>query len=363
MATTKAKAQLLLDATSPRIVAVALPGNLTADWSTQVTGSGKPSDNATRNIVTYSGTEPSSPANGDIWVETDVSPVVIRMRVSGAWQTSASYTTNTNQLTDGAGLGTKATWANITGAGKPADGADVTTSILGASGTSIVMTSSNLFKSGSGLGGVFIGSGGLVGKNTSGVTTFSIDGATGAAEFKGSITGGANINITGQALFGGAYSVGGSTFAVVANSSGGSGSGVYGAAASGGKHGVYGAGAGGSSTGVTGYNTSGVGVDGYAASSGGVGVVGTGATSGSIGVKAVSSSGTALAVEGTMTINNDTLVSNLNAEKCNGVKLSVSITSGSATATLSANKPGSNSNAVWMPVVIAGSNYYIPVWS
>jgi hypothetical protein len=79
------------------------------------------------------------------------------------------------------------TWSTVTGTGKPADNADVTTTILGASGTSIVMTNANLFKSGSGAGGVFIGSGGLYGKDSGGVTTFSIDGATGAAYFKGTL--------------------------------------------------------------------------------------------------------------------------------------------------------------------------------
>jgi hypothetical protein len=78
-------------------------------------------------------------------------------------------------------------WSAVTGTGKPADFADVTTSILGASGTSIVMNNANLFKSGSGAGGVFIGSGGIFGKDSGGVTTFSIDGTTGAAYFKGTL--------------------------------------------------------------------------------------------------------------------------------------------------------------------------------
>lgn len=38
---------------------------------------------------------------------------------------NANYTTNTNQLTDGAGLGTTATWGGVTGTGKPADNATV----------------------------------------------------------------------------------------------------------------------------------------------------------------------------------------------------------------------------------------------
>lgn len=45
---------------------------------------------------------------------------------SGKPEDNANRTTNTNQLTDGAGLGTSAHWAYVYGAGKPADNADVT---------------------------------------------------------------------------------------------------------------------------------------------------------------------------------------------------------------------------------------------
>lgn len=96
----------------------------TSTW-TGVTGTGKPADNATKNIVTYSSTAPSSPVNGDIWVDTSTSPYSAKVRVSGAWQVASNLTTNTNQLTDGAGLGTTATWSNVSGSGKPADNATV----------------------------------------------------------------------------------------------------------------------------------------------------------------------------------------------------------------------------------------------
>lgn len=84
---------------------------------------------------------------------------------------------------------------------EPPPTGDNTVSILQNSGTTITMSSSNLFKTTTGLGGVFIGGGGLFGRNTSGGTTFSIDGATGAATFAGTITGGSDINISGQARF------------------------------------------------------------------------------------------------------------------------------------------------------------------
>jgi hypothetical protein len=83
----------------------------------------KPPSDATRNIVTFSATEPSSPVNGDIWVDTSANPYVIKARTSGAWNTGANYTTNTNQLTDGASLGQTSLWTGVTGTGRPADNA------------------------------------------------------------------------------------------------------------------------------------------------------------------------------------------------------------------------------------------------
>jgi hypothetical protein len=93
-----------------------------ATWS-NVTGSGRPADNATSNNVTYSSTPPTGPGNGDIWIDTSVTPNVTKVRVGGTWQIGATYVTDTAHLLDGAGLGTRAAWVNITGSGKPADGA------------------------------------------------------------------------------------------------------------------------------------------------------------------------------------------------------------------------------------------------
>ena len=103
--------------------AIATAGT-TATWS-GVSGTGKPADNATVNNVTYSSTAPTSPVNGDIWVDTSTSPYTAKVRVSSAWQTASNLTTNTNQLTDGANLGGTATWAGVSGTGKPADNATV----------------------------------------------------------------------------------------------------------------------------------------------------------------------------------------------------------------------------------------------
>ena len=104
--------------------AVAAAAGLVATWAGIPAGTGKAADNATVNTVTYSATAPSSPGNGDIWIDTSVTPNVTRARVAGAWQIGANYSTNTNQLTDGANLGGTATWAGIpTGTGKAADNA------------------------------------------------------------------------------------------------------------------------------------------------------------------------------------------------------------------------------------------------
>lgn len=69
--------------------------------------------NATVNIVTSSSTAPSSPNNGDIWIDTSVTPNLTKVRVAGSWIVGANYVTNTNQVTDGAGLGNTAVWNSV----------------------------------------------------------------------------------------------------------------------------------------------------------------------------------------------------------------------------------------------------------
>lgn len=134
----------------------------TAVW-TSVTGIGKPADYATRNVLYRQGSAPGSPGNGDLWYDTStgifsrynggwgivsttnkvsvaaaaappssptvgdlwyVSDTYLLKRWNGSsWDTIGNQYTNTNQLTDGAGLGTTATWTGVTGTGKPADNA------------------------------------------------------------------------------------------------------------------------------------------------------------------------------------------------------------------------------------------------
>jgi len=171
-------------------------------------------------------------------------------------------------------------FAYVTGATKPSNNADVTTSILTNSGTSIVMNNANLFKSNSGAGGVFIGSGGLFGKDSGGTETFAIDASTGATRFAGSITGGADINITGNARFKGAYTGGVTNASVYANESNTAVDGVFGQ----------------SSATLASHGSTGVGVRGSGTGTEAIGVIGVSA--GSIGVSGVSSSASAAGVRG-----------------------------------------------------------------
>lgn len=247
----------------------------------------------------------------------------------------------------GLALVNTADWSTqVGGTGKPSNYADVTTAIMGASGTSIVMTNANLFKSGSGLGGVFIGSGGLYGKNSSGVTIFSINGTTGAAVFKGSIAGGADIDITGNAKFGGAATSGSFTYAGLFNASGGAQGGLKAFGGSGAA--VWGSNSG-SGVGVKADSGSGTAVDAYS-------------TSGTA-VKASSPGGVALNCDGDMSKTGTNLVANLNAELWSGMKV-VSQTTGAATGTyISNNKPGASTSNQWLVISIAGTSYYLPIWT
>ena len=77
--------------------------------------------NATRNAVSYGSTTPSAPVAGDIWIRTDLNPVKVGVYNGSAWVDAGNVTTNTNQLTDGANLGSTAIWASVSGANRPAD--------------------------------------------------------------------------------------------------------------------------------------------------------------------------------------------------------------------------------------------------
>jgi hypothetical protein len=68
------------------------------DFTTGIAGAGKPADNATRNVVTYSASAPVSPVNGDLWVDLSGAFAVFKLRSGGAWQTGANALTAYNAL-------------------------------------------------------------------------------------------------------------------------------------------------------------------------------------------------------------------------------------------------------------------------
>jgi hypothetical protein len=249
-------------------------------------------------------------------------------------------------------------FSNVTGATKPSDNADVTTSILSSSGTSVVMSNANLFKSSSGVGGVFIGSGGLTGKDSGGSTTFSINGTTGAATFSGDITGGSNINITGNGAFGGANAAGGFSMAITGNASLLSNTGGLYARGQGTAPGVYGSSqgsfsGGGGPGGVQGATDEGIGAMGQA-------------TGGGHGVYAKSVSGKALYVDGLMYTNNSTLVSNLNAQYHGGYAVGnssgqVPVSNGTLNTNLNAQYLGGNLASAFATAGHNHSGVYAPV--
>ena len=81
-------------------------------------------------------TTPSNYDVGDLW-DVGGNPRTLKRAtvarttyVAGDWITIANEVTNTNQVTDGAGLGLKADWQFVTGANRPADNADRTQTAL-----------------------------------------------------------------------------------------------------------------------------------------------------------------------------------------------------------------------------------------
>jgi hypothetical protein len=100
-----------------------------ADWSTQITGTGKPADNAdvTQTELNLGAAIDNATANGTTlisggYIQTsllDVDDII----VNGSIIVTGD---GTSLLNDDAGLGSTAVWANVSGTGKPADNADVT---------------------------------------------------------------------------------------------------------------------------------------------------------------------------------------------------------------------------------------------
>ncbi|MCW5597731.1 MAG: tail fiber domain-containing protein [Chitinophagaceae bacterium] len=212
---------------------------------------------------------------------------------SGGVQTFGLSSNGSFSLTGGSVGGSvdiAGTLASVIGPGA-ANGATLTS----GSG-SLILGSSDKLKSGSGVAGVFFGSNGFFGRNSSGVTTFGISSSSGAATFLGTITGGSNINISGQATFDGNNTVGGVTAAMHVNDSLAS------------------------ANGIVARSSSGISIQGLGQGTSGDGVYGQATGSSGVGVVAVhTGGGVALQVSGRMTMSNTTTVANLSADMVDGL--------------------------------------------
>ena len=133
----------------------------------------------------------------------------------------------------------------------------------------------------------------------------------------------------------------------------------------------------GTGNGISSFSSSGTGV--LASGSTGVsgvgtiGVAGNGGGPGGIGVRAQDTGGgtAALDVLGPMQINNNTLVTNLNADfartlvgtTSNQLRFVSGTSTGTSAATFSGVKPGGASTNVWITMQIDSTTIYIPVWA
>lgn len=230
----------------------------------------------------------------------------------------------TSTVTSGASLGATAMQTNLanvlSGAGAVEYGS-VSWSGGVASGTSAVAISAN----------------GIAGFSTTGAG-FYISATTGNAVFTGNITGGANINITGEGIFGGATSSGPGTYAIIANSG-------------------YGA-----NGGVIAYSNqifNGA-IMGYASGDAFGGHFETTGTQAALSCY-TSGTGAALQVDGISNF----LGSGINFGGDGHLYyFSGGTTTGTSTATFtSTNKPGSNSANSWITIKIDSTTLYIPVWT
>lgn len=317
MAAVLNKRDVALQAASPRTVTVNLgstvnvngtvSGNVTGTLGgTSVTTVVNAALNATANYFTTSTSDPTGGANGDAHFNSSTN--VMWFKVAGTW--TRGGTVSASEITTGT-LAAARIAAN-----------SITASKINVSSLSSV--SANL-----------------------GTVT------------AGDIISSANINITGQATFGGNITSDFTTWAAVCNPSSASTGGIIGWAGS--------AGAGVRGNCVSSLSSS-RGVEGIAGR--GTGVYGVASTG--TGVKAqATGSGTALAVLGPMTITSNALVSNLRAATCqladNSTKFANYADGGSSTGTstatfVSTNKPGSNSSNVWWSLTNGSTTIRIPIW-
>lgn len=80
------------ESASDASVSITVGTNALVPWS-GITGSGKPADNATVNRVSYGASAPSSPVDGDVWVDISSTPYVLKLRVAGVWAVGSNLST------------------------------------------------------------------------------------------------------------------------------------------------------------------------------------------------------------------------------------------------------------------------------
>jgi hypothetical protein len=80
---------LYTNTTTPSVANIKFNAYTDNNWAS-VGGANKPADNATKNVTTYNSTAPASPTDGDIWVDTSITPNVQRLRIGGAWQLAST---------------------------------------------------------------------------------------------------------------------------------------------------------------------------------------------------------------------------------------------------------------------------------
>lgn len=85
---------------TPNVIKVRVAGawQVAGNLVTQGTDIGV-ANGATKNILYRQATAPTSPVDGDVWVDTSLTPTVTKIRVGGAWQNAA------NLVTQGADIG------------------------------------------------------------------------------------------------------------------------------------------------------------------------------------------------------------------------------------------------------------------
>lgn len=89
---------------------------ISAAQTAQTTADGKA-------VTFFTTSTPTAEGVGDLWFNTNT--LLLKRWDGSSWQDIANAFTNTNQLTDGAGLGNTAVWSSVTGANRPQDNATV----------------------------------------------------------------------------------------------------------------------------------------------------------------------------------------------------------------------------------------------